>query len=307
MNTQALQQSLTAVLNNHNTQTREVNFSAQDGFELSGTLFIPQDQPRATLMISSGTGIPRRFYTAFAAYLASHGYLTLTYDFRGIGGSRPPQLAGFQATKRDWGKLDMSAAFNFLEQEAPNIPHYVFGHSVGGQLIGLMQDPQRIDAIVTYGSGFGYWGNIKGAYRYFVWLMWYLGIPLSTRLFRYMPAKSFKLGEDLPSGVAQDWARWGKLPHYFSQELKEQQGFQAIHAPWKAILASDDKIATKDNALPLYALYQHAQIDVEIITPQQFSYEELGHLNFFSRSKRDAWHIVPQWLDQQASRHKNLH
>jgi predicted alpha/beta hydrolase len=35
--------------------------------------------------------------------LTECGYFTLTYDYRGIGNSKPESLKGFQANLEDWG------------------------------------------------------------------------------------------------------------------------------------------------------------------------------------------------------------
>ncbi|MEM8931402.1 MAG: alpha/beta hydrolase, partial [Acidobacteriota bacterium] len=74
-----------------------MTFSARDGHPLVGTLFESDEPPRLALVVNSGTGIPRRFYARFAAHAAARGFVVLTYDYRGIGGSRPNSLRGFEA------------------------------------------------------------------------------------------------------------------------------------------------------------------------------------------------------------------
>lgn len=291
-------------------QTREVVMEASDGMELAGTLYQPIQAPKASILLSGGTGIPRTYYTGVSAYLADHGYAVLTYDFRGVGGSRPTSLAGFEATKRDWARLDMSAAFQRLVADFPDIPHYVLGHSVGGQLLALMENPEAIDGVVTYGSGFGYWANIKGSYRYFVAAMWYVGIPLITSLFRYLPAKRLNLGEDLPTGVAADWARWGKRSDYFGDELGDEPGFAKVDCPWVALLAEDDNIATESNARPLYNMYPNANVQVRTLKPQDYDLAELGHMHFFSRRKKEAWTALLEafaQIKQSSHQNKTIH
>ena len=61
----------------------------------------------------------------------------------------------------------------------------------------------------------------------------------------------------------------------------------------------DGGIATPGNALPLYEMYPNIDLDVETLSPEALGARELGHLRFFSRSNRDAWHIVADWFDQQ--------
>ncbi|CAM3221072.1 hypothetical protein EMST110833_02030 [Empedobacter stercoris] len=48
-------------------------------------------------MISSAIGVKQSFYTKFAIYLANKGYLVFTYDYRGIGDSKPNNLKNFKA------------------------------------------------------------------------------------------------------------------------------------------------------------------------------------------------------------------
>ena len=82
---------------------------ARDGYALAATVYEPERPWRATLL-SSATAVPRKIYRAFATFLAENGFAVLTYDYRGIGGSRPKSLKGFEARMRDWASLDVSAA-----------------------------------------------------------------------------------------------------------------------------------------------------------------------------------------------------
>jgi len=125
----------------------EVEVRALDGVPLAGSFFQPKGRPRGTVLLLSGTGIPRRFYAPFAAHLAMRGLATLTLDYRGIGDSRPARWRGFTATKQDWATEDASGAFGWLEDHVGHGPRFVVGHSVGGQLLGLMERPEAIDAV----------------------------------------------------------------------------------------------------------------------------------------------------------------
>jgi predicted alpha/beta hydrolase len=190
----------------------------------------------------------------------------------------------------------MSAALEALGDRAPGAPLWAVGHSVGGQLIGLMDNHQRLQGVVTVGTSFGYWGYMPGLYRWFVFGMWYGAVPLLTRLNGYLPAQRLGLGEDLPAGVAREWARWGKRRDYFSQELAQEPGFQQLSVPWKAILLKDDKIATRRNAEPLYALYPRVALEVEELDPTAEGYGAIGHLGFFSRTRRSLWPRVTDFI-----------
>lgn len=276
--------------------TTDVRFEARDGYPLAGTLHQPPGTVHATVLVNSATGVPRVFYHHFAQHLARNGLATLIWDYRGIGDSAPPSLRGFEATKQDWGRHDMPGAFDWLAARFPDVPHTVLGHSVGGQLLGLMPDSDRIDAVVTVGCGFGYWGHVAGSYRFVVAGLWYVVIPVVTGVAGFMPGRRLGLGEDLPNGVAREWARWGKRPDYFSAELAAEPGFHKLRAPWRAWLLSDDPVATRDNVAPLHALYKNARVQTEVLEPEMFGLDEIGHVGFFSRKRSVLWDRPVDWL-----------
>jgi len=290
-------------IDREDVRQRRVTISTRDGHLLEGVQYDPVSGAKAAILINAGTGIPQYFYASFAAYLASRGFGVLTYDYRGIGASAPRSLRGYKATKVDWGRHDFTAAFSRLEREYPDLKHFVFGHSVGGQLMGLMANASRIDAVATYGMGFGYWGGMEGNQRALVWTLWHVLVPLFTKTFGYMPASLIGLGVDLPAGVTQDWARWGKREDYYVSELGDSPGFSAIDVPWAAFIARDDEVATPANALPNLACYPNAEIEITWMEPSDYSLNKLGHIDFFSRKRQIAWAPVAEWFESQCSQH----
>ena len=100
--------------------TRDFIAPAADGYPLSMRL-VAAAEPRIAVLVSSGTGFPKGFYERFARYLADRGAAVLTYDFRGIAGSRPEELKGSTIDYPDWGRLDMPAALDALIEAAPGL------------------------------------------------------------------------------------------------------------------------------------------------------------------------------------------
>ena len=90
---------------------------ADDGRHLAATWTEPpQGDAHAVAVISSAAGVPRGYYRAFAQWLAGRGYAVLSYDYRGIAGSRAAgSLRHERASMRDWALLDMSAALAAAE------------------------------------------------------------------------------------------------------------------------------------------------------------------------------------------------
>src|SRR5205823_4768419 len=111
-----------------------------------GTLSEPASRPRGAVVIASALGVPRGFYGAFAGYLAEGGLATLRFDYRGIGGSLRGPLRQCDATYHSWGEQDLAGALRFLRERHPSAPLLLVGHSVGGQLLGLLPEPDEVRA-----------------------------------------------------------------------------------------------------------------------------------------------------------------
>lgn len=91
-----------------------ITVPARDGFALAATRYHPDANPTHTVvLIHSATVVPRQYYRPFATFLAEEGYTAVSYDYRGIGGSRPASLRGFRAWARDWALLDMAGVIDW--------------------------------------------------------------------------------------------------------------------------------------------------------------------------------------------------
>jgi predicted alpha/beta hydrolase len=186
-----------------------IKIIAEDGYTLSGTLREPSSGFKGFIQINSGTGIPERFYRHFAKYLTKQGYVTVTFDYRGIGKSKPEKLKGFEATNFQWGELDMTAVLNWGIKNYPDLEKIVIGHSMGGQLIGTMKNADKIDRTILIASGTGFWKDMpRSILKIFMPFLWYLYIPFTTTICGYGGAKKIKQGENLPKGVALQWRNW---------------------------------------------------------------------------------------------------
>ena len=184
----------------------DITFQAEDGYALGATLFLPRGAKQHAVLISSATAVPRRIYRRFAGYLAGRGSAVLTYDYRGIGGSRqraPKSLAGFKATMVDWAALDIAAAVKWMRERYRDLPLTYVGHSFGGQALGLLPNNTDVKRALLVAAQAGYWKLMDSPERYRVYaLLNFAGMPL-TKLFGYMPGWA-GVGEDLPKGVSSN-------------------------------------------------------------------------------------------------------
>ena len=144
---------------------------ASDGYMLAATLFLPRGAKHDAVLINSATAVPRKIYRGFATYLAGRGCVVLTYDYRGIGGSRPPSLKGFAATMSDWAALDVASAVTWMRGRYKGLPLAVVGHSFGGQAIGLLPNNDMIARSLLVSAQAGHWALMTPPENYRAYAM----------------------------------------------------------------------------------------------------------------------------------------
>ena len=98
---------------------------ARDGYHLVAHLWDPSptSTPLGLVVINPATAVKASYYHRYARYLTERGFVVLTYDYRGIGGSRPHHLQNWKAiTNTDWGYLDCEAALAWAIEHCPALP-----------------------------------------------------------------------------------------------------------------------------------------------------------------------------------------
>jgi predicted alpha/beta hydrolase len=187
---------------------------------------------------------------------------------------------------QDWGRLDMSAAVEWLENELVDVPIFIVGHSMGGQLLALVDGLERVRGVAMICSSTGAWRDMSGAaFRARCAFFWYVVVPLTTRLLGYVPSRAIGAGEDLPAGVAREWAEWCRRSAYFEGAL-DMNAFARVRAPILALSFSDDPIANDRTVPALLRLYPNATVKRVHLRPEEVSRGAVGHFGFFSAEGR---------------------
>jgi predicted alpha/beta hydrolase len=281
-------------------QPEALTISASDGYPLAALLFAPTTETRGAVQINAATGVPKQYYVKFAHYLAEHGFASVVYDYRGIGGSRPASLRGFNATMREWGQLDMTGVLDWLAVRYPTVRRFAIGHSVGAQLIGLMPNHRLLHGVIAIASSSGYYGHFPMGMRLKSLVLWYGYEPVMTRLFGYLPSQPVGLGEDLPLGVVREWRAWCTHPDYFASSFGRtihKHYYEEITLPIKAFWMTDDPIANACSVPAMLQHYRNAQVEIEAIAPEEAGVKAIGHLGFFvSRVGRVMWERPLEWM-----------
>ena len=275
-----------------------IKITASDGFALSVTSFIPRRFNGKIVLINSATGVKQTYYSEYAEWLSEQGFKVYTYDYRGIGDSRPAKLKGFKASMEEWGTKDYHAVLMYLFQSYPDSKFTVVGHSVGGQIIGMSALSENVDLVVMVGAQTPYLKNYSSVK---IFAFWYLIIPVFTRIFGYFPASMLRLFEDLPAGVALQWARWAKNENYLFDEFPEmKQRFSALQLPAMMLSFTDDTLAPKPAVEHLMKFYGNLKWTHRRAKPAEIEQKEIGHFGFFKRYTSYAlWLEILGWTNKQ--------
>jgi len=225
----------------------------------------------------------------------------VTYDYRGIGGSLPAgiRVRDFKGTMMDWARLDAQGALDWVLQEFPGARLSAVGHSFGGQVLGMLENGDKIERVLMVASQMGYWRNFAPKHRPAMLLYWYLAFPVFLATLGYIPMRRFKAGEDLPGGVARQWRDWCIHPEYLFSELDEKgkESFRRFAAPILAYGFTDDSFAGGQSVERLLERYSGAQSRLRKVSPKELGVPGIGHFGFFrSRFRETLWQQAWDWL-----------
>ena len=277
---------------------KTLRLRALDGYEL-GAVFYAAAGPRAPRRVAvfhGGAGISAPRYRRFAQFLANSGIHVLTYDYRGIGLSRPAALRGFRATMADWCDYDGAGAIAWLRGRFPRHEILGFSHSIGAfPMVGAPNATEQA-GLVLIGPHTAYFGDYRARYRPGMTIFWHGLMPAVTRILGYFPARRLGLGEDLPADIALHWAarRAGNLrPSSPGAEHERMRRIldrcAALERPALAITVSDDALATVAGATRVLACFQRLRAQQVVLGPAHAKARRLGHFGFF---RRDAGAIL---------------
>ncbi len=264
--------------------------------KLRGQIFRPVTPPRAVAVLNGATGVPARFYEAFARWLAKEKNIAcLTYDYRDFGASADQHPRESVATMTDWGVHDQQAARDFAMKAFPKTPLWVIGHSLGGFCLPFQRNLDQIDRVITVASGLVHVRDHPWPYQALARFFWFGPVPLITRLMGYMPGKALRIGSNIPSGVYWQWRRWCTRREFFAPDFGNALPFPdwaGVTAPVKFVAISDDDLATPKTVWKTMQCYPAAPKRQMTVTPRDAGVEKLGHLNLFTEKARAAWDMI---------------
>ncbi len=267
---------------------------------LGGHLWQPSGRERGTVIVNCATGVLARYYHRYARFLAATGFAVITYDYRGIGASRPTSLCGFDADWQAWGECDFEAVVSFARARDPRGLLAVVGHSVGGVVIGYAASAPRIDRILTVGAQYAYWRDYAPAARTDLHRRWHRLMPALVKRHGYFPGRRLGWLEDLPAGVASDFAAERAR---FEEGLPRRERsrvlarFAAVRAPILAVTASDDPLGTEAAVKRTLAYFAGSDRRFAMLRPADLDVAAVGHFALFhDRFVENFWPGTVRWI-----------
>lgn len=282
---------------------RPATITSGDGFELAATTCGDAARCRAGVLLVGAMGVDRQYYSAFAQWLAAQGYFVVTFDYRGIGDSRPTRyresLRGFEADVTTWATRDVAAAVDFVAQRIGAKPLLWLGHSLGGQILGQVPNRDRVTAMLTIASGSGYWIQNAWKLRLLAWWLWYVLAPLATGIAGYFPGRRLRKVGDLPAGVMRQWRAWCLDRDYcvgvLGAEVRAQ--YARLTTPILSLSFTDDEFMSRRNIESMHGFYAGAPREMRRIAPRDIGERRIGHFGFFRRRFADRlWPQAAEWL-----------
>ena len=275
---------------------------ASDGYPLAATVYRWMEPGKSKVaIVTAAMGVTRARYHEFSLYMAGLGWTVVTFDYRGIGGSRRGRLDECDARLADWGNKDLAGAIDWVRQEFAPWRLVAVGHSIGGQIIGLAPNNRYLNAILMVGAQKGYWRYWDVPWRYIVSAFWRV-LPVLVEIFGYLPM--WPAGcDDLPPWVALDWQRWAMHPDFLDEGWRSLGGrFREVQSPILALSFTDDALYAPPKAvMALLEIYANAPSQHRRYAPGQLGARRIGHSGYFVPGVcPQLWESALEWLNRDS-------
>lgn len=286
--------------------THSLSIMTERNQALAATVYRPKGEVRTAVMIAPATGIKRQFYHNFATYLAEQGFGVLTFDNEGIGDSLLSDLVKCDASLISWGRHDMPAVLDALQDEFSAATYHLIGHSAGGQLIGLMPNYKTLASVFNVACSSGRIKNMAMPYKLKAMGFMDAFIPITNLALGYTPSDKIGMGEPLPRGVARQWREWcngaGYIKTVFGKSV-HTHFYDDITVPSLWLGFSDDDIANSKNMDDMIRVFTQMPAEKRFFDPKDFGLSSIGHMRYFSRKTNtkapQLWQMAVDWLNEQ--------
>lgn len=132
--------------------------TANDHSRLHVNQWMPDDAPRAVVMLAHGMAEHSARYERLAQALCDAGYGVYALDQRGHGRTADAGTLGLYAEKDGWNKVvgDLASLNQHIGQQQPGLPIILLGHSMGSYIAQafLLHHSASLQGAILSGSNF---------------------------------------------------------------------------------------------------------------------------------------------------------
>lgn len=270
-----------------------------DNTRLRGKLYQPDGPTRKGVVIHGATGVPARYYEAFARWLSvREDAAVLIYDYRDFGWSLQGPVKNSRASISDWALRDQEAALHYtLDRFAP-LPVEVIGHSLGALGLTRHARADEVSRLTAVASGPAYWLDHPLAYLPKVLMFWWLVGPAAVAALGYLPGRRLGFGADLPAEVYWEWRRWCISRDFNESAWRAPSADETVPEPLLCPVTivgiEDDVVISPAMVQRLARSYPEAQTSFCVVSPTALGLGPIGHIGVFHERNARAWpHLRP--------------
>ncbi|MGE0884477.1 MAG: alpha/beta fold hydrolase [Blastocatellales bacterium] len=276
---------------------QQIGIESSDGRQLSARWWPGDEAARRSVVFIPALAAPQEYLNFFASFLAQRGWGVLTFDYRSVGSSRGVD-SDESVSLDDWVNLDLPAAVSEVKRRANPKFLCAIAHSIGGQLIGQSPIRREIDGALFISAQRGRPKFYKGVGRIRIEYA-YAVFPLLINLLGRLPVSTYTLPAECSGRAVKQWVSWGRSG-VFTEITGDnvEPRFAEYSKPLTTVTIADDEYYAPAEAVEaLTRMYQNADLRREIIRPQDYEMDAVGHFGFFHRrASRQLWEQAEKWL-----------
>lgn len=177
--------------------------------------------PKASILLVHGLGEHSSRYVHLVEKFNEAGISVFTFDGRGHGKSDKPKPTAFFESYEDYLK-DIDALFGKVKKFVPDVPAFIYGHSMGGGLVAayvLKYKPESAGVILSSPAIKEAEGTSK------------LLIAVSSIISKYFPrVKALKLDANKVSRIPEEVEKYLKDPLVYTDAVPARTGYELLQA-----------------------------------------------------------------------------
>ena len=280
---------------------KEIKLVNASNETLFATIFHPEIPNFKLILINSATGVKQQVNFKLAQYLSNKGFTVITYDYIGIGLSKPNDLKNCKSSMRTWGQEDYKCITSYLKLNFENFEKYLIGHSVGALIVGMNEDSIIFKKIIFIATQKAFVGHLNFKIKIFAYLGFGILQPFTTKIFGYFPAHQFGLGESVPAKVAKDW-RILILNRNSTNAVLEKCKINISNKLTQKVLvlrAEDDNWLTNIGVENLLKeTFPKLKPEYQTLKISESPKKEIGHINFFRHYNESLWQKITEYINE---------